>query len=263
MPRLAIALAATLALVACGGGAPASPDAGPDAAVAVETDCGDALDGDLDGKTDCDDPDCTQFLECKPVEPPDCARQRDCGDIVNEVVTNCCLSGKCVPPGPKTLKNEPETAQIYFDLTFNAPLTNPSTPRPQSMVVRMVYPLKLDGSPLTCTDVIGKLSSGTKNCVDETTRAVLDSNASVNQVFRMVYPLDGGSWGGTVVQFPNIFADVPKGQDYILYGEAWYGVRELNNPTGNCASLFCIEGKSVASNSQHFVLTFPDPNHPN
>ncbi|HEY3450895.1 MAG TPA: hypothetical protein VGK67_31355 [Myxococcales bacterium] len=260
---VAFALGATLVLAGCGGGggAPAGADAGTvDAGPTREANCGDLVDEDADGKTDCDDPDCSGFLECKPVEPGACAKQRDCGNIVDETFTNLCLGGKCVPPGPKTIKNEPVTSQAFFDLTLKAPLTN--VPRPQTVVVRFVYPEKLDRTPLSCTDVIGKLSDGTKNCVDQTTRTVLDGNPAINQVFRVLYPL---TWNctGTICQFPNLIATVPQGQNFILYGEAWYGERNLNYPTGQCASLFCIEGKSVAGDGQHFVLTFPDPNHPN
>jgi hypothetical protein len=137
------------------------------------------VDEDRDAKTDCDDTDCSGFLECKPVDPPSCARQRDCGDIVNEIVTNLCLDGRCVPPGPATLKNEPVTSNIFFDMTFKSPLTN--EPRPQVVVIRLVYPETLDKEPLSCTEVIGKLSEGTKSCVDQSTRSVLDTNANVNQ----------------------------------------------------------------------------------
>ena len=38
------------------------------AGVALETDCGNGIDDDLDGDTDCDDPDCTGDLSCPPTE---------------------------------------------------------------------------------------------------------------------------------------------------------------------------------------------------
>ncbi|MGC4115804.1 MAG: hypothetical protein QM765_14635 [Myxococcales bacterium] len=261
---LALALGATLVLAGCGGGETppaAGPDAGPADAGKRETNCEDVLDEDGDGKTDCDDSDCSAMLECKPVEPPSCTKQRECGDIVNEVVTNLCLEGKCVPPGPKTLHNQPLTSNIYFDMTFKTPLTN--EPRPQTVVIRLVYPETLDKKPLSCAEVIGKISDNTKSCVDTTTRAVLENNPNINQVFRALYPLPNWNCSGTVCQFPNMIATVPQGNNYILYGEAWYGERDLNYPKGQCAALFCIEGKSVGTtNGQHFMLTFPDPDHP-
>ena len=252
MTRLWFALAATLALSACGGD-PVPPPAGLDASTPKETACGDQIDDDGDGKTDCDDPDCAPFAECTPVEPPTCTMQRDCGNIVDEVYTRCCLAGKCVPPGPKTLKNDFVTAQVFFDLTFKSTLTG--SQKPLSVALRLLYPEKLDKTPLSCADVIGKISDNTKNCVDSTTRSVIDKNANFNQVFRGVSQL---SWncGGTECQFSNMFFTVPQGQNFVLYGEAWYGPRELNEPTGQCAAYYCVEGKSVTSNDQHFALTF-------
>ena len=49
---------------------------------------------------------------------------------------------------------------------------------------------------------------------------------------------------------------MPKGANFILYGEAWFGPRELNNPTGQCASYSCVEGQSVAAANTHYSLTF-------
>ncbi|MGC4121838.1 MAG: hypothetical protein QM765_46120 [Myxococcales bacterium] len=247
----------------------ASPDASTDGDAAlpvdagplVETKCADLIDDDLDGRTDCDDPTCAVLSsECPGTVPPDCTRQRDCGDITKSAATNVCLEGKCIPPGPKTAQNTAVTAEIFFDLMFKTPLTGST--KPKTAMLRFIHPEKTDGTLLTCAEVIGKAADNTRNCVDQSTRSVLDSNASLNQVFRSFYTLVWDCSTPTC-QFFNMTATVPKGQKFILYGEAWYGPRDsTNNPTGGCAALFCAEGQSVTADGQHFGLTFPDPNHP-
>jgi hypothetical protein len=260
-----LVLAALLVAGACG--SPPPDPAGPDASAAgrdaaakvdagpkVETICANGVDDDGDGLTDCDDPDCSTSPACKP-----CNRQQNCGDIVNEVTTPCCItqpsgSAKCSPPGQSTPEGDPVTAQVLFDLDFKSTLTG--SLKPMSVILRFVYPNKVDGSPISCTDVVGSVAANTKNCIDQTTRSFIDDNPALNQVFRSVYPLDWTACASTECYFSNMIATIPKGQKYILYGEAWYGKRELNEPTGLCAAFYCLENQTVSDDNTHYLVVF-------
>ena len=182
-----------------------------------------------------------------------CASQKECGDIVNEVVTKCCIGGECRAPGQATATGDIVTEQIYFDLDFKQTLTGAT--KPQSAILRFIYPKKVDGSPVTCADVIGSSAAGTKSCVDQSTRAILDGNLALNQVFRSIYALNFSGCTGTECLLSNMVASVPQGVDFILYGEAWYGPRELNNPTGQCAAYYCLAGQTVSANA-HYTVVF-------
>ncbi|HCF60279.1 MAG TPA: hypothetical protein DFS52_20060 [Myxococcales bacterium] len=251
-----------LALLALGCGDPndgAPPDAQTDGEVEgpKEVNCVDKADNDGDGLVDCDDPDCATDNACRPKPPKPCSRQSDCGNIVDELVTKCCLNKspvgdepegalRCFAPGPAELDGAPKESNILFGLAFDSFASSPS--KPKVALVRFLYPKKLDGSALTCQEVLGL------NGATEDTRSQLDENPALNQVFRSLYPLNWTS--GTT--FRNMIATVPQGKSFILYGEAWYGGRELNHPTGNRAATFCKDGVTIddSSTGKHFELTF-------
>lgn len=214
-----------------------------------EAGCGDYLDDDGDGLTDCADTDCASFPACAPRPAVSCSRQSDCGDIVDEMVTDVCLAGTCQAPGAATSRGDAITAQVGIRLVFEASLTGTSKPR--SAVVRFVDSRRPDGSSLTCADL---KASG--NCRDMQSRSRIDDDASVNQVFRTVYALDFSGCVGSECVFPGLFATLPRAQGMLLYGEAWYGPRELNDPTGQCAAVFCSEGQAVAADGDKFQVTF-------
>lgn len=216
---------------------------------AHEADCADAVDEDFDGLTDCADSDCSAAAQCQPRPPVPCAKQKDCGDIVDEVVTDVCLGGTCKAPGAATYRGDAITSQVGIRLVFGGSLTGQTKPR--TAVVRFVDSRRPDGSQLTCS-----LLKAVGNCKDMATRSRIDDNAAINQVFRSVYALDFSTCAGTECVFPSLFASVPQGSNYLLYGEAWYGARELNNPTGECAALYCAEGQAVGADGGTFQLTF-------
>ena len=214
-----------------------------------ETNCADAVDEDLDGLTDCADSDCATATVCAPRPNVPCARQRDCGDIVDEMVTDVCLGGYCKAPGAATYRGDAITAQVGIRLVFGGALTGQTKPR--SSVVRFVDSRRPDGSSLSCTQL-----KAMGNCKDLTTRSRIDDDSSINQVFRSVYALDFSTCVGTECVFPSLFASVPQGTNFLLYGEAWYGARELNDPTGECASVYCSEGQAVDGGNDTFQVTF-------
>ena len=260
MARVALILGLA-ALLGCGEPVETTPDAGGDAGVEGprETNCVNRADDDGDDLVDCADPDCATDTSCRPKPPKPCNRQSDCGYIVDELVTKCCLPKspvsdeppgalRCFAPGEAEYDGDPIDSSILFALVFdNAFAQSPS--KPKTAVVRLLYPEKIDGSPLRCAEVL------TLNGTNQDTRSRLDENGELNQVFRSLYTL---TWGGSNTVFRNIIASVPRGQSFVLYGEAWYGERDLNNPTGNRAASFCREGMTVDESSinQHFELSF-------
>jgi len=90
------------------------------------------------------------------------------------------------------------------------------------------------------------------NGATEATRDLLDTDRTINQVFRNIYTLD---WKPSVTTF-DIIASLPHGTGFILYGEAWYGLQDQNQPSGNRAASFCKEGVSIDGDSAGSHLEF-------
>lgn len=240
-------LALALLAAACGGteAPPAAADASTPAV--PESACLDNQDEDGDGKTDCDDSDCAGQSACKPVS---CDTQYKCGDIVEDVVTPCCLGGLCVPPGPRTPQGKAVTSPVNFALSFQSPMVGASTPG--SVVIRFLHPDKLSGGLVSCSAL--RAASGCK----ENKPLTFDAATDFNQVFRFVYEIN--SCSQSPCKMPSNPSPpsnpVPRGESYVLYAEAWNGKPDStgNNPTGTCAATACIEGQSVLSDGASFPL---------
>ncbi|MGC4122163.1 MAG: hypothetical protein QM765_47805 [Myxococcales bacterium] len=212
-----------------------------------ETNCTDAVDSDADGMTDCADSDCATASACAPPPPKPCSRQSICGDIVDEMVTDVCLGGYCKAPGAATYRGDAITSQVGIRLVVGGTLTGSS--KPQSAVVRFVDSRRPDGSTINCSQL-----QALGNCKDATTRSRIDDDPKVNQVFRSAYAFDFSSCVDSECVFPK-FALIPQGQSYVLYGEAWSGARELNDPTGTCVASYCLDGQTVDANKT-FQIAF-------
>jgi hypothetical protein len=228
-----------LALVAAclAGCSDAPPPAGaPDASEAREALCANGIDDDGDGRIDCGDSDCLGDAACTRPPPRSCSRQKDCGDIVSELVVDCCLADaasggelKCLPPGsfdPSTGKASTVSVNVASDLTLYQSWQFEQ--RPKSVVLRVVYPERIDGTPLTCAD-LPSLSGAT-----QAERNKLDDDATVNEIFRSLFVPDW-SFGATV----RFLIIPPRARNALLYGEAWTGPRDNMNPTGSRDSTAC------------------------
>ncbi|HEY3445975.1 MAG TPA: hypothetical protein VGK67_06390 [Myxococcales bacterium] len=214
-----------------------------------EANCSDRLDEDGDGLTDCADSDCASASVCAPRPPVPCLRQSDCGNVVDEMVTDLCLSGYCKAPGAATYRGDAITSQVGIRLVFGGALTGAT--KPKTSVVRFVDSRRPDGSQVNCS-----LLKALGNCKDETTRSRIDDDPGINQIFRSAYALDFSACVGSECVFPSLFATVPQARNFLLYGEAWYGARDLNDPTGNCASVYCLEGQAIDGGNDTFQVTF-------
>lgn len=218
----------------CGDETPSEePDAG---VIRGELNCVDGIDDDEDGLIDCDDEDCWVDVACKPPEPPPCGTQKDCGDVVDEIVVPVCVDQKCVAPGSHDRRTgKAEMVPVTMTFSFKGHigiLTN----KPRSGLARLVYPFTTDGKPVTCKD-LEELSGATPP-----ERSKLDENPDLNFAYRHLIPLEWAS-GDTTFQFP---VTVPRGK-FIVYGEAWFGKRELNLPTGSRAAFYCKEDVDLES----------------
>ncbi len=203
-------------------------DAGPPPV--GEQNCVDEIDDDGDGKIDCDDDECAIDVACKPPEPLPCGNQKQCGDIVEEIVVNVCVDQKCVAPGPfhpRTGEAIEVSAIINFSFTGNIKIL---TNKPRSAIARLIHPKGADGTVLTCAELIAMSGS------TQAERSKLDNTTNLNFVYRNLIPLEWTS-GDNTFSFPS---SVPRGK-VILFGEAWFGQRELSQPTGSRASVYCKE----------------------
>lgn len=217
--------------------------------------CSDLVDDDGDGLIDCDDPDCAENTVCLPPTGPSCSSQKDCGDIVEERVIRACLGEQCITPGPRDENGEALLIEGQLTTRFDPRFSLMSEhAKPKSLIIRLVYPELTDGTPLTCEAL--KARAGTTH----ETRTQLEDDQELNQIFRSLMPLSwsGGGSGGQVFHFP---LEVPRGRGYLLYGEAWFGVRELNLPKGNLASSDCkvLPDLSTAPDGVELDLYFEAP----
>ncbi|MFN7134854.1 MAG: hypothetical protein ACK4N5_22430, partial [Myxococcales bacterium] len=159
-------------------------------------------------------------------------------------------------PGPHDGNGNAKTVQVAFDVTFDTFFsTVQDAAKPKSVILRLVYPSLLDGTPLTCTalkDKAGRTSA---------TRTQLDDDPQLNQVLRRLTPVtwSGGTTGPVTFSIPA--APIPRGRFFLLYAEAWYGQREQNLPTGNLASSDCKEGIDLytAQDGVRLTARFPRP----
>ncbi|MBI5544513.1 MAG: hypothetical protein HY901_11525 [Deltaproteobacteria bacterium] len=238
---LSLPAAFALAQVAgCGGSNEAGPDAsasiamdavvpGPDAAPAEPDAAPVAPDG--GEPSDAAEPPDAETLDAGPV----CTSQSECGNPVQDQIANVCQGGHCRTPGPANADGSAQTVRIKLNAVYNGVFTQ--VPRPQVQITRLIMNKHTDGTPVTCADV--KARSGDT----QATRSKLDDDPQINQAFRNLTVLSFGSPQGQA--FFNFFYDVPRGDGYLLYGEAWYGAREANNPTGMRATTACVENVNL------------------
>ncbi len=203
-------------------------------AFAGEAVCADVKDDDGDGLLDCDDRDCAESAACLPPTGPSCTAQSECGNIILDRVSRACLGGQCITPGPRDENGNALLVSTNFSLSFDPLFSQaPEGGKPKSIIIRVFHPELLDGSPLDCDGLKARAGAVKAD------RTKLEGDAELNQLFRNLVPLVWGGTGngGQVFQANDI--KLPRGKDYLLYGEAWYGAREGELPTATLASSDC------------------------
>jgi len=244
MPRPPLLLALFLAapLAGCGGSSPGSAaDAAglSDAAIAAPDATPSAPDAGLEPADAAEPPDATLDYDAG----PPCAAQAECGDVLDRDTTSVCVGGHCRAPG--------ELVRVDFQSFYDQAFSQPGA-RPQVQVTRLFLGTRLDGVALTCADLLARSGA------TEATREALDTDPLLNQAFRNLTVL---SWTGSTqgLSLFHLYYDAPRGTDYLLFAEAWYGPREGAYGSGARASTSCTEhvDLSVGADPKLTVLFKP------
>lgn len=175
--------------------------------------CGDGLDNDGNGLTDCDDPDCTGQTLCVDLTNygscakcgKSCTAQPACvTDYVTERPIPYCLEGKC------WATNTFIQPRVFIDTKDN---WNGLANAPQSGTTRFIKKQASDGSAVTCATVAAAAADRSKPSAIEASGKFVIQGMDV-----------------TRVQNPNLsqgitytFVNTQIGGDFLIWTELWAG----------------------------------------
>jgi hypothetical protein len=235
MSRIWIALLVVSAVVmSC---SPVPPEKKPEI-------CGNGIDDDSNGFTDCQDLDCSGQMGC-PIVTVDggnfgncskcgktCTTQVDCltMDYQNDAPPAECVGGKC--------QRLNTNVQVHYEVD-TASLTGFPTPL-RSLNTRIISKRAIDGTAVTCLAVravaMGKA---------EADAAQIEKTGKFNLRGYDVSPVN--ATGGEIIKQP--FVNVGTGNEFLIWTEVWGGpVGTLSKlPSGSRFSWGCFEsGVAVA-----------------
>lgn len=229
--------------------------------------CGDGLDNDGNGLTDCADADCAGQGACVPVNYGECPK---CGQVC-ETQTACvvsypddrplpmCLDGKC---NANTQFIQPSVQLDTKDNWSGLALS------PQSAATRFIKKKALDGTDVTCATVAAVAADRNAPSAIELSNKF---NVQGLDVTRVTNPMLGQG-----INFA--FVNTQTGGDYLIWVELWGGApgSSTKMPTGRRFGYGCFEAAaqvgaalvdtdncSSASlpfgNCRRFVLKMPPP----
>ena len=199
--------------------------------------CGDGLDNDGNGLTDCDDRECNGQPACI---PPDygpcgtcgqsCTAQNTCVlNVLNDRPLPMCLSGKCT-----ALE---KFIQPRIELDTRANWAGVSV-QPRSAATRFIKKTAVDGSPVNCARVQSIASS--RNAPN----AIEDAGVQLQgiDVTRVTNPQLGQ---GISLAFVN----TQTGGDYLIWEELWAGFPDSTTgmPTGLRLGWGCFEDAATTT----------------
>jgi hypothetical protein len=208
--------------------------------------CGNGLDDDMNGFTDCQDPDCAGQSGC-PMASADgggnfgtcskcgnsCVKQSEClaVDFGTDTPLPECVGGRCQQ------FNKP--VQVAFEVDTQGTWNGFMYPI-RSMNTRMLSKLAKDGTAVTCATVIAAAAGKTEADADQ-----IEKSGLFNLRGYDVAPVQ--AMGGIVIRQP--FLNVGTGSNFIIWTELWAGPRGTLTklPTGNRYGWGCFEmGPEVA-----------------
>ncbi len=231
--------------------------------------CGDGIDNDRNGLTDCDDRDCTGQPACV---PPDyglcskcaqpCTAQPSCvTSYMDERPVPYCIDGRCT--ATETFiqpRVELDTSANWAGLTLS----------PQSASTRFIKKMANDGTPVTCATVAGIAADRNAPGAIEASGKLVIQGLDVTRVtnpmlgqgisFAFVNTQTGGNyliwvelWGG----FPDSTTKLPGGRrfGYGCFEDA--ATTPTLTPNDNCPS-----GNRDAGVCKTFRLRMPGPEMP-
>jgi hypothetical protein len=200
--------------------------------------CGDGIDNDGNGQTDCEDRDCTGQPACIPPDYGNCAK---CAQACT-TQTACVTSYMDERPIPLCVDGHCSAVQ-----TFIQPRIQLNTRDnwqglsllPQSGSTRFIKKFANDGSPVTCATVFGIAS-------DRSAPGAIEANGTLIiqglDVTRVTNPMLGQGITYT-------FVNTQTGSDYLIWTELWGGFPSSSDklPTGRRFGYGCFEsGPQVA-----------------
>ncbi len=201
--------------------------------------CGDGIDNDGNGQTDCEDRDCTGQPVCVPPDYGNCAKCSQPCTVQSACVTSylderpipLCVNGRCfavekfIQP-----RIELDTAANWRGLTFT----------PKSASTRFIKKVANDGSPVTCATVFAVAN-------DRTTAGAGAIEASSNLIVQGLDVTPVNTMLGQVISFT--FVNTQTGSDYLIWTELWGGPVSSSTklPSGRRFGYGCFEsGPQVA-----------------
>ncbi|MDP2276415.1 MAG: hypothetical protein Q8N23_25970 [Archangium sp.] len=230
--------------------------------------CGDGIDNDNNGLTDCDDRDCAGQPACIPPDYGNCAKCSQTCSAQSACVTSylderpipLCVNGRCsavekfIQP-----KIDLDTSANWQGLTF----------MPRSGSTRFIKKFANDGSPVTCATVFAVAS-------DRNAAGAIEASSNLIVQGLDVTPVN--TMAGQVINYT--FVNTQTGGDYLIWTELWGGPvgSTTKLPTGRRFGYGCFESgpqvaplvpedncpstTSDAGVCRRFRLTMPPPEMP-
>jgi hypothetical protein len=206
--------------------------------------CGNGIDDDGNGQTDCEDPACAGQTGCQVVDAGywgscpkcgmACTKQTDCsaGRMLDERPIPQCGMSKC------QLFNRPVSLRIDYNTAGWGGITAMAF---SAVSTRWISKTALDGSAATCATVTAASSMTDPSALETSGKFALlgyDVTSFMGSSGSVPMPL----------QIPYVY--VGSGSNYLLYTETWTGARDATThlPTGMRRSAGCVEsGADVAA----------------
>jgi len=208
--------------------------------------CGNGIDDDGNGQTDCDDRDCAGQNGCPALDAGWYGECAHCGGTCDTQATCLaqrwdfdtplpeCLGGYCAEYNtPLQLHVELDTKAGWAGLGVS----------PYSVNTRFVKKTALDGSPVTCATLQAAASSKLEADASQIERSGRFQLQGYD-VRRLTNPQLGQ---GVTLSYVN----VSTGADYIIWAEFWAGLPDSNTrlPTGNRLGWGCWEMNDALHNT--------------
>ena len=209
--------------------------------------CGNGIDDDKNGFTDCQDPDCSGQNGCPIIDggyfgPTDggcpkcgktCSKQSEClgVDYATDTPIPECVASRC-----QALNR---SVQVHFEVDTQG-TWNGFTPPIRAMNPRVLSKLAVDGTPVTCAVVAAAAMGKT-----ELDAPQIEKSNKFNLRGYDVAPVQ--AMGGVIIRQP--FLNVGTGGDFLIWTELWGGPVGTASklPSGNRYGWGCFEtGPQVA-----------------
>ncbi len=206
--------------------------------------CNNGKDDDANGKTDCEDIDCSGQAGC-PVIDTDAGSYGTCA----KCGTECASQQQCLtktfqednPPYPECIAGRCQlfSKNVQVALEIDTASLNGFSPPLRALNTRIISKTGLNGTAVICSDVIAAASGKTANDAAQLEKPTDGGMTRFNFRGYDVSPLQ--ATGGQIIKQP--FVNVATGSNYLIWTEIWGGpVDTLSKlPTGARYTWGCFE----------------------